>query len=178
MGAQTPEGAWAGWTPKDVKKHKVAVYKLTDGTFEAFAHVAKVPAGAERLNPQPEFPTSGDPHEGTRVAMKKLEASHPKHIAWGCYAAIKIAKKRMTVHSRDTWDELGRLGIVDASSGAAFWLGAVFKRLKDEGLLKETGQKYKYSDASRGIHEREVKIWALVEGADTKAYDEPPAEKP
>ena len=171
MGTPTAEAAWAGWTPKDVKKHKVAVYKLADGTFEAFARVGKLPQGATRCEPQPEFPTSGDPHEGTRVAMKKLEASHPLHIQWGCYAAILIARKNLTVHSRAVWEKLGQLGVVDQSTGPAFWLGAVFKKLKTEGLLRDTGQKYKYSDASRGIHEREVKIWALTENAQTRAYE-------
>lgn len=178
MSATTPSAAWSGWTAKDIKKHRVAVYRLANGTYEAFAMVAKKPEGAMRLTPQPPRATSGDPHEGTRVAMQKLESSHPLHIQWGCHVAIKIAKRRMAVHSRDTWDELERMGIVDAVSAPAFWLGAVFKRLKTDGILKDSGQKFKYSDAVRGIHEREVKIWVLIEGADTSAYDTEPTERP
>lgn len=178
MGSKKPEDAWSGWTPKEVKKHRVAIYQLADGTYEAFTQISKIPPDAVRVDPQPAFPTSGNPHEGTRVAMKKLQSSHPTEIAWGCHVAIKIAKRRLTVHSRDVWDELGRMGIVSASSGSAFWLGAVFDELKRAGLLKPTGQTLTYSDASRGIHERTIKIWGLTEDADTSAYDKEPATRP
>jgi hypothetical protein len=178
MGAPTPEAAWSGWTPKDVKRRRVAIYKLKDGTFEAFAGIAKIPEGAERLDPQPSLPTSGDPHEGTRVAMKKLESQHPLMIQWGCHVAVVIAKRRMTVHSRDVWEEMLRQKLVEPHSPPPHWMGAVFHHLKNEKILTSTGQTFKYSDASRDNHERKITIWALVENANTGSYDAPPAQKP
>ena len=169
-----PTAAWSGWTPKDVNRHKVAVYRLPDGTFDAIAANGYVPKGAVLLDPQPPFPTSGDPHEGTRVAMKKLEAEHPIKIAWGCFCAVQIAKKNLTVHSREVRAEMERRGIIGPNTGPEHWLGAIFKRLKKDGELRETGQKYKYSSTERGIHEREVKIWALTENADTSKYNKEP----
>jgi len=173
---KTASDAWTGWTPQDIKKHKVAVYQLPDGTFEAFAAKAPKPVGAVRLDPQPARPTSGDPHEGTRVAMKKLEAMHPLEIAWGCHLAVAIAKKNLTVHSRMMRQTMADRGMLALDTGREHWTGAVFKRLSKEGILRNTGQKFKYSDAERGIHEREVTIWALVEGADTSKYDNAPTE--
>lgn len=178
MGAATPEAAWSGWTSKDVKKHRVAVYALGDGTYEAFARNAKIPPDAKRLDPQPALPSSGDPHEGTRVAMKKLESQHPIHIQWGCFLAVSIAKRRMTVHSRDVWEEMLRRGLVEPNSPSPHWMGAVFHRLKNEKVLTSTGQYFKYSDTARDNHERKITIWALVEGADTSAYAAEPAQKP
>lgn len=174
MGATTPEKAWSGLQLKDVKRHKFAIYRLADGTFDAISVKAPLPVGAVRLDPQPKFPTSGDPHEGTNVALKKLEAMHPKEIAWGCHIAVQIAKKNLTVHSREVRREMEKRGLLSLDTGAEFWLGAVFKRLQRDKVLHSTGQKYKYSDAERGIHEREVKIWALVEGVDTTPYETPP----
>ena len=172
--ARTPEEAWSGWTLRDIKRLFVAVYRLADGNYEAIAQNGPVPDGAVRLEPQPKFPTSGNPHEGTNVALAKLEAEHPIKIAWGCYLAVQFAKKNLTVHSREVRTALEARNIVGMNTGPEHWLGAVFKRLKKDNVLKETGQKYKYSDAARGIHEREVKSWALVENADTSKYDKEP----
>lgn len=174
MGARTPEAAWADWTRKDVQKYGVRVYKLADNTYEAFPRNATVPDGAVELHPQPKRPVSTDPHSGSRVALAKLASDHPHEIAWGCHIAVQIAKRSLTVHSRMVREEMERRGLVSNVSGPEFWMGAVFKTLKSAGILKETGQRFKYSDASRGIHEREVKIWALVEFADTEKYDTAP----
>ena len=103
---------------------------------------------------------------------------HPNEIAWGCHIAVQIAKRTLTAHSRMVRAEMDRRALVSDVSGPEFWMGAVFKTLKDAGILKETGQRFKYSDSSRGIHEREVKIWALVENADTTKYDKAPDEEP
>lgn len=177
--ARTPADAWSGWTAKQVKRLKVAVYKLPNGTFEAFAGLAKIPEGAELLNPQPAFPTSGDPHEGTRVAMKALEGEYPVHIAWACHIAVQLAKRRLTVHSREVRDEMERQGLVGPDTGREFWLGAAFNRLaKAKPPILEKKGTHKYSDASRGIHERTVSVWALIEGADTAQYDVPPKARP
>lgn len=178
MGTKTPEEAWNGWTPKDIKRHLVSVYKLTDGTYEAFAGKAQIPDGAEHLKPQPKRPTSGDPHEGTRVAMKKLESEHAWEVSWGCHVAVEIARKNMTVHSREVRRELETRGILGPDGGKEHWLGAVFHRLKADKILEATSQFYRYSDAERGIHERKVTIWQLVEGADCSKYlTAPPATR-
>ena len=170
MGALDPIAAWSGWSPKEVKKHRVSVYKLADGTFEAFAGNSDIPAGAELLSPQPKMKTSGDPHEGTRVALKKLESQYPGHVAWACHLAVMRAKERLTVHSRDVRDEMERRGMLKPHE-PEFWLGAAFNRLKRDLILKPTGQNMTYSDASRGIHERTIKIWGLVEHAPTGPYE-------
>lgn len=174
--ARTPEAAWSGWTQKDVKRLFVGVYRLSDGSFDAFPANA-VPPGAVRLSPQPPFPTSGNPHEGTQIAMKKLEAEHPIKIAWGCYFAIKIAKQNLTVHTREIRAAMEARGIIGPDTGPEYWLAAVPTRLRREGLLRDTGQKYKYSNAARNIHERGITIWALVENADTSKYDKEPEGK-
>lgn len=174
MGVAEPSLALSGWSPKEIKKHKVSVYKLADGTFEAFASNQDVPEGAECLSPQPKIKTSGDPREGTRVALKKLESQYPDHIKWGCYVAVQWAKKRLTVHSRTVRDEMERLGLLKTNE-PEFWLGAVFNKLKREKIIGPTGQSFTYSDAERGIHERTIKVWGLVENCDTSAYNDEPA---
>jgi len=179
MGSATPEAAWSGWTTSDIKKHKVAVYKLADNTYEAFAGKAPIPKGAEYLSPQPKRPTSGDPHEGTRVAMKKLESEHAWEVSWGCHVAVLLARQNLTVHSREVRKELERRGILGPDGGKEHWLGAVFHRLKADKILSATQQFHRYSDQERGIHERKVTIWQLVEHADCSKYlAEPPKTRP
>lgn len=114
-----------------------------------------------------------DPHEGTNKAMAHLRYSHAYKIAYGKYVAVRIALKKLTVHSRDVRDAMFAEGVIDGAE-AEFWLGTVFKDLRDEGILKWTGQMYKYTDADRNIHERSVKLWEYVEKADVKAYLEAP----
>lgn len=172
--ALTPEQAWSGWSAKEIKKHFVAVYKMSDGTYGALGARGHIPEGAVRLDPQPPRPTSGNPHEGTNIAMAKLESEHPQKINWGCYFAVKIAKKNLTVHSRQVREAMLGQGVIEQNGGPEHWLGAVFKRLAKEGILSKTGHKYKYSDAERGIHEREVTIWGLVENADITKYEKEP----
>lgn len=106
---------------------------------------------------------------GTKKAMERLRLSHPLKIRWGCFYAVKIAMRKLTVHSREVWDAMLADGIIDGD-GKAFWLGAVFRELKDAGVLVKTGNRYKYSDESRNIHEREVALWQLNEKADLTPY--------
>jgi len=172
MSYKTTDEAWKVWTPAEVKKHKVAMYQHADGTYQAYVARAKViPPTAVRMTPQPPYPHSADPREGTKKAMQQLEAKYPEQIVNACRVAVKIAKRKLTVHSREVREEMERQGLVGPDTGAEFWLGAAMGRLVREKILSKTGQKYKYSDASRGIHEREVQIWQLVDGADTKEYE-------
>ena len=171
-GYKTTDEAWKVWTPAEVKKYKVAMYQHHNGLYEAFvARVRGLPAGTERMSPQPPYPHSADPREGTKKAMQQLEAKYPDQIGQACRVAVKIAKRKLTVHSREVREEMERQGLVGPDTGAEFWLGPVFGRLVREKILSKTGQKYKYSDPARGIHEREVTIWQLVDGADTKEYE-------
>lgn len=170
MGYATPEEAWRVWSREDVKKFKIAMYRLKDGTYVAYVVNAKVPPGASRLKPQPAYP-SDDPREGTREALKKVEARHGEQVRWACYAAVEIAKRKLTVHSREVRDALVQKGLLDETAGPEHWLGAAMHRLNKEGILEKSGHTYKYTDASRGIHERTVTVWQLREGADTSRYD-------
>lgn len=114
--------------------------------------------------------------DGTREAMVRLKASKPLHIQWGMHYAVKIAMRKLTVHSREVWDEMAKDGVLPAH-GSAFWLGAVFRELKDLGILVKTGLRYKYSDETRNIHEREVHLWQLNDKADLTPYRIAPTEK-
>lgn len=114
-----------------------------------------------------------DPHAGTNQAMAHLRFSHAYKIAYGKYVAVRIALKKLTVHSRDVRDAMFAEGIIDGAE-KEFWLGTVFKDLRDEGVLKWTGQMHKYTDAERGIHERTIKLWEYVEKAEVAKYLEPP----
>lgn len=178
MGVRVAADAWGGWDSKKVKKHKVAVYQLADGTYEAFAANVALPKGAVRMSPQPPFPATDDPYEGTRVVMKELESTYPVHIQWARYLAVLIAKTRRSVHSRDVWEELLRRGIVEPMSAPPHWMGAAMGGLKKDKILKDSGQRFSYSDAARGNHDREIKVWQLVEGADLSAYAKEPETKP
>lgn len=178
-GFNTPEEAWKQWSPTDVKKFKVSMYKLANGKFIAFVRVSNmIPKDAVRMKPQPAYPRDKDPRQGTKQALQKLEAKHPHQIAWACHIAVKIAQKNLTVHSRAVREEMERRELIGPDTGAEFWLGAAMSKLAKLGILKSTGSKYKYADSSRGIHEREVTIWALVDGANTEYFDEEPKEKP
>ena len=114
---------------------------------------------------------------GTKKAMAALSQKYPLVIQWAMHYAVKIALRKLTVHSREVWDELLKDDIIDGR-GKAFWLGAVFRTLKDAGVLVKTGLRYKYSDEARNIHEREVALWQLNEKADLTPYRIAPTEKP
>ncbi len=172
--SDTPEGAWVGWTPSEIKKKFVQVYKLADGKYDAIAGNCDIPEGAVLLDPQPKRKPSGDPHAATNATMKQLESQYPDLINWACHFAVQIAKANLTVHSREVRAKMADVGLVNDNSGPEHWMGAVFKRLKSDNVLVETSNRYKYTSESRGIHEREVKIWALKNGADTSKYDTKP----
>ena len=114
---------------------------------------------------------------GTREAMELLRTTKSLAIQWGMHYAVKIALRKLTVHSREVWDEMERDGVLP-THGKAFWLGAVFRELKDAGVLVKTGHCFKYSDEARNIHERTIPLWQLNEKADLTPYRQPPKEKP
>ena len=179
IGFDTTDEAWKQWTPSDVKKYKVAVYQLHSGKYVAFVKASnQIPKGAQLLRPQPRYPRDKDPRQGTKQALQKLEAKHPKQIDWACHIAVQIAMRNLTVHSRAVREEMERRDLIGPDTGSEFWLGAAMNKLARLGVLKSSGSKYKYSDSSRGIHEREVTIWALVDGADTAYFEEEPKETP
>lgn len=179
IGYATPQEAWKQWTQTDVKKYKVAMYQLANGKYLAFVKVSnQIPKDAVLVRPQPPYPRDKDPRQGTKQAMQKLEAKHPAKIDWACHFAVQIAKKNLTVHSRAVRDEMERRGLIGPDTGSEFWLGAAMNKLAQQGILSKSGHSYKYSDSSRGIHERTVAIWALVDGADTEYYDTEPGSVP
>lgn len=114
---------------------------------------------------------------GTKTAMAELKRAHPLRIQWGMHYAVKIALRKLTVHSREVWEALLADQII-TEDGKAFWLGAVFRELKDAGILVKTGNRYKYSDEKRNIHEREIALWQLNDQADLTPYRIAPTEKP
>lgn len=172
---KTPQEAWLAWSRADVKKFKVAMYKLANGQFAAYVNASNtIPPGAVRMSPQPPYPRSKDPREGTKQAMQKLEAKHTPYIDWACHLAVQLARKNLTVHTRAVREEMERRNLVGPDTGAEFWLGASMNKLAKMGILERSGHTYKYSDSSRGIHERTVTVWQLKDDADTSYYDEEP----
>ena len=121
-----------------------------------------------------EIPQAGT---GTKEAMVRLKSNHALKIEWGMYYAVKLAMKKLTVHSREVRDAMFNDGII-SGDGREFWLGAIFKELKDADVLRKTGHSYKYSDEERGIHERTIALWELNPKADLTAYRIEPKEKP
>jgi hypothetical protein len=171
----TADAAWLRWSREDVKRLRIAIYQLADGTFVGLPSTAPRPPGSQRLKPQPAYPTTptDDPREGTREAMKTLETRYPDEIRHACQIAVEIARRKLTVHSREVREEMERRKLIGADTGNEYWLGAAMNRLAREKILERTGHTYKYTDAARGVHERTVTIWQLREGADTTAYDPP-----
>jgi hypothetical protein len=168
---KTPEAAWRAWPRADAKRWKVSIYQLVNGEYVGYVvNSPFIPEGAKRLRPQPPYP-SDDPREGTREALRKVEERYKPQVQWACYAAVEIAKRKLTVHSREVRDALVKKGLIEDDAGPEHWLGAAMSRLNKEGILEKSGHTYKYSDASRGIHERTVTIWQLREGADTSKYE-------
>lgn len=166
--------AWGAWPQKDRKDLKVRIYRLPDGTFQGIPAVGQIPKGAERLSPQPKPPPGKDPREGKKKVMAELESRYPQQVNLGCYWAVRIAQERLRVHSRDLWERLITEKLVDPVESTAHWLGAVFHRLQEEKILRKTNSVFKYTDSARGVHERTIPIWELIDGADTSKYDVPP----
>ena len=96
--------------------------------------------------------------QSTGEAMDVLAAKHHYSIMMARYVAVVIALARGTVHSRQVRWVLYQLGII-AGDEHEFWLGTVFRDLK---VFKWTGDWYSHSSASRNIHERTVKVWAIA----------------
>lgn len=114
---------------------------------------------------------------GTRRAMDDLKARYPVHVAWGMHYAVKIALRKLTVHSQEVLDELIRDGII-TGEGKVFWLGAVFRELKEKGVLLKTIHQHKYANEARNVHERLIFLWQINDKADLTDYRLPPKERP
>lgn len=114
---------------------------------------------------------------GTKEAMALLKGTKPNHIAWGAHYAVKIALRKRTVHSQEVFAEMLADKII-TGEGKAFWLGAVFRELKDAGVLRKTLHTYSYSNEARNTHERTVALWELNEAADLTPYRTAPEKKP
>lgn len=147
------------------------MYRLADGRYAVYVVNSNlIPAGAQRMKPQPPYPAT-DPRGETKEALGKLEARHAGIVRDACKVAVRLAKEKLTVHSREIRDALVAEGKLDPESGPEHWLGAAIHKLAKEGILERSGHTYKYSDAGRGIHERTITIWQLKEGADTERYE-------
>jgi hypothetical protein len=166
----TPNEAWRQWTRADVRKLKASMYQLADGRFAVYVvNSNRIPAGAKRMKPQPPYPV--DPRADTKEALGKVEARHAGAVRDACVVAVEIAKRKLTVHSREVREAMVTKGMLDPESGPEHWLGAAIHRLAKEGILEKSGHTYKYTDAERGIHERTVTVWQLKDDADTSCYD-------
>jgi hypothetical protein len=97
----------------------------------------------------------------TDEAMMVLEQYRAGLIKLGRIVAFDIAKKEGVVHSRRVRDAIAAMGLLNQPDLNDFWLGAVFRHKAFEW----TGDHHVYSDESRNIHERTIKIWTLVPGA-------------
>jgi len=167
--------AWRQWSKSDIKRFKVAMYHRATAEgleYEAFvANANLIPTGFVKMAKQPSYPSDSDPREGTKGAMKHLEAAHPERVKQAAAIAVAQAKKNLTTHSRSVRKEMEDKGLLDTSTGSEHWLGAVFAQLAHAKVLEKSGHTFKYSDSSRGIHERTVTVWQLRDGADTSAYE-------
>ena len=167
----TPAEAWQQWTRADAKKLRASMYMTKEGRFVVYVVSSNlIPPGAKRMKPQPPYPST-DPRAGTREALGKVEARHTGAVHDACVAAVEIAKRKLTVHSREVREAMLANGTLDPAGGPEHWLGAALNRLSREGVLERSGHSYKYTDAERGIHERTVTVWQLKEGADTTKYE-------
>jgi hypothetical protein len=97
--------------------------------------------------------------QSTKEAMAVLKYRRQTLIRAGRLAAVKIAAKRGRVTSRDVHSSMGAQGLLDPTI-SDYWLGAVFNRAPE---LEWTGEYESYSNESRNIHERTVKVWRLSE---------------
>lgn len=168
----TPSEAWRQWSRADARRLKASMYQLADGRYAVYVVNSNlIPAGAKRMKPQPPYPVK-DPRGETKEALGKIEVRHARIVRHACRVAVRLAKQKLTVHSREIRDALVAEGILDPEAGPEHWLGAAVNKLAKEGILEKSGHTYKYTDASRGIHERTVTIWQLKENADTTRYEE------
>lgn len=173
----TTDEAWADWPLAQRKAHRVRIYRLADGRFVGLPGITPIPEGAQILEPQPKPPPSGKPNDATQEAMSTLESKYPYEVRLGCYWAVRIARERLSVHSKALWDRLVDEKLMDPIESSSRWLGAVFHRLQREKILIKTAQVYKYVDKERGVHERTIPIWSLANDADIARYDVPPVKE-
>lgn len=99
----------------------------------------------------------GGKTRSTREAMKRLSTKSPYLISRGRSIAEAQAHRDGSTHSRKVRAEMKEKGLI-AEEQSEFWIGAIFRSAEFEW----TGEYYHYSDSSRNIHERTVKIWKLA----------------
>ena len=93
----------------------------------------------------------------TEEAMVVLKKHHAELIQIAREVAREIALEKGTVHSREVRSVMVSRGLLTGEEGREHWFGAVFRG----GEFEWTGKYHSYSDSSRNVHERSVKIWRL-----------------
>jgi hypothetical protein len=92
----------------------------------------------------------------TNEAMALLKTYRAFLIKRGQWEGAQLAAKDGTVTSRDVRAAMEKAGLLTGDI-SDYWLGAVFHN----GPFAWTGGYQAYSDPSRNIHERTVKVWKL-----------------
>lgn len=95
--------------------------------------------------------------KSTKQAMKVLNAARKFVIVRGRSIAEAQIHRDGTTHSRKVRAEMAHKGLIDGKAKEC-WLGAIF-RCAD---FAWAGGYHTYSDASRNIHERTVKLWKMA----------------
>lgn len=96
----------------------------------------------------------------TDEAMTVLNQYRAYLIQYGRYVATLICKEHGTVHSRQVRQALASQGLITDPQLGEHWLGAVFNNSR----FRWTRQFHVYSDPTRNIHERTIKLWCLPPG--------------
>lgn len=93
--------------------------------------------------------------ETLEQVMAILNKTRSTHIAQGRRAALEIALRQGTVHSRQVYDLMNAKGQIDPNTKDV-WLGAVFRCR----LFVRTGQKHFCTEEH--LHKAELNIWAIA----------------
>lgn len=134
----------------------------------------------ERPKPEPRTKKTREPlpptdgPANTEEAMDLLERTREYLIECGKVFAVRIALQKGSVHSCEMRQEMVDAGILAGYTGKDFWVGAVFTSLKNACVLRATGERHVYSDASRNTHNATPLVWKLISGADTSAWTDLP----
>lgn len=98
------------------------------------------------------------PFSSTEEAMNALESAHGDLIERARQEAVNLCKQHGFVHSRMVRNRMNELGLLSHKRGE-FWLGSVFR----SPMFKWNGTYFTYSDESRNVHERTIKVWVLTQ---------------
>jgi hypothetical protein len=95
----------------------------------------------------------------TEEAMDLLKRFRRYFITLGRHLAVThlVGHAERTVHSRQVRAAMEAGCAFDGYTGNDYWLGAVFNC----SVFEWTGEFFVYSDKTRNIHERTVKLWKL-----------------